>query len=280
MNSILLRTVLLGATLGMGIHPALADSPSDFRKRASASNLTIEDRIADVEAELEVGRDVAARVLGRYAMVKSDPLTRYINLVGRSVALHGARDEISFRFAVLDSETINAYAAPGGYVFVTRGALAAMRDESELAAVLAHEIAHVNQKHIVKELNIRGNEDSTGAGLSRLLGGASDPARVAFAQAIDKAMNLLFEAGLKKEDEFEADRVGTLLTAAAGYDPTALQRYLVRVRQIQGKRTAVLDATHPSFDARIAALDQLLRSEQLDRIEAPRLAQRFEQNLK
>lgn len=250
----------------------------DFRDRITTTRVATLDSItADVEAEIEFGRDVAAKILGRYRRYDDATLNRYVNLIGRAVAQNSTRPELTFRFTVVNTDEINAYAAPGGYIFLTHGALQLMDDESELAGVLAHEVAHVSQKHIVKELDIKGFEKDSEVGLSRFLGGASDPARVAFAQAVNKAVEILFSEGLKKDDEYEADRVGTLLATETGYDPTALNRYLGRVQRIKGDKTAILSHTHPPFDQRIIRISALLKEEQLDRMNAPKVKKRFVQ---
>ncbi len=248
----------------------------EFRQRIHAVKLDVEGITSDVEAEIEFGREVAARILGRYSLDDSESINRYINLVGQSVVRHAGRPELQFHFAMLESDEVNAYAAPGGYIFITRGALKLMRDEAELAAVLAHEVAHVTQKHIVKELNIHAADDSTEAGLAALLGGMSDPARVAFLQALDKAVELLFSAGLKKEDEYEADQVGTMLNVASGYDATALHRYLDRVKQQKGEKTAILSHTHPSFSSRLTLLQGLFQEEKLEHDADKTVKQRFD----
>jgi predicted Zn-dependent protease len=151
-----------------------------------------------------------------------------------------------------------------------------MHDESELAGVLAHEIAHVTLKQIVSELNIHGSTQSPEAGFAHFFGGAGDPARIAFSQAVDKAMNILFREGLSKQDEFDADRVGTQLLAEAGYDPTALERYLARVKKAKGASTKIINHTHPPFDQRIARLNQFIVQQGMAGVKHPRLAARFE----
>ena len=258
-KSLVVASVMLTSTATFELHAA-----QEFRQRINTVTLDVEGIRSDVEAEIEFGREVAARILGRYKRNDSEGLTRYISLVGQSLVRQASRPELEYHFALLQSDEINAYTAPGGYIFVTTGALALMEDEAELAAVLAHEIAHVTQKHIVNELNIHPAADSTEAGLAALFGGMSDPARVAFLQALDKAVELLFTEGLKKEDEFEADQIGTLLTVAAGYDATALHRYLERVKAVKGEKTAVLSHTHPSFSQRLNTLQGLLTEEKLN----------------
>lgn len=253
----------------------------DFRSRVNTDILSAKSLEADVKAEIEFGREVAALILGNYKLVDMEELTSYVNLVGQTVAQHSGRPEIEYYFAVLDSDEINAYTAPGGYVFVTRGALAIMQDEAELAAVLAHEIAHVTRKHIVKELNIRGSDNAGLAGsVAHLLGGASDPTRVAFVQALENAMDLLFTSGLKKEDEYESDQVGTMLLATTGYDPQALYRYLQRVKTAKEEQVSVLNNTHPSFSERLAALDRLIQEEEFGSLAGKIVEGRFRQYVK
>jgi predicted Zn-dependent protease len=193
---------------------------------------------------------VAARVIARFGFYGNLSVMKYVNLVGQALSRNTNRPEIEFRFAVLNTDEINAYAAPGGYIFVTRGALAAMRDEAELAAVLAHEMGHVVEKHVVKELNIKGTETSAATGLAHLIGGSTDSARAAFAQAVDKALDMLFKDGYKREDETQADTERS--SCACRIRPTGLVNYFGRPNA-QGKQTEVRQ-NHPSYGARIAWL--------------------------
>jgi predicted Zn-dependent protease len=237
------------------------ESGPQWRQRLSSND---EVAASDITEEVRFGREVAARVIARYGLYENPQIMKYVNLVGRSIAMNASRPELDFRFAVLNTDEINAYAAPGGYIFVTRGALAAMRDESEIAGVLAHEIGHVVEKHVVKELNIKGSDDSAVSGLARVIGGSSDSARLAFAQAVDKALDMLFKNGYKREDETQADRVAVLFCALSGYEPAGLVRYFERISGVKGKQTEVLDRTHPSFEARIAGLNSTITREGME----------------
>src|SRR5574337_110854 len=153
-----------------------ADAGENWRERVSAeSAATVRE---DVAEEVRFGREIAARMIGRFSLYDNSRLTKYVNLVGQALVQNTSRPELQFHFAVLNTTEINAYAAPGGYVFVTRGAIEKMQDESELAAVLAHEITHINEKHVVRELNIRGSEGSAASGLARLIGGGTESARI------------------------------------------------------------------------------------------------------
>lgn len=249
------------------------------RARISQAAMDAPATVEDIEAELEFGRDVAARILARFLLTGDEKLAEYVSLVGNAVALHGTRPEIKFHFAVIDSDAVNAYAAPGGYIFITSAAVAQMRDEAELAAVLAHEIIHVNRRHIVKELQIRGRDTSAGAGLARVLGAAGDPTRVAFKQAVDEAISILFDKGLKHADEHEADALAVTLLATTGYDPSALKRYLERVSRQEAESLKVVSGTHPTFAARLAALDAALAEAGLAGGRYPTVQHRFQERV-
>ena len=105
-----------------------------------------------VTQELLSGRLLSKEILSRYKIYNNSKASLYVNKVGRGVALFAGRDELTYYFAILDSDTINAFAAPGGYIFITKGSIMAMENEAELAAVLAHEIGHVNNRHIMRQI--------------------------------------------------------------------------------------------------------------------------------
>ncbi|HKJ89483.1 MAG TPA: M48 family metalloprotease [Gammaproteobacteria bacterium] len=253
-------------------------APTDARQRLSDSRVSAADLQKDLRAEMRFGRELAARILARYPLVKDDALLRYVNLVGRAVARNGGRQELTFHFGVLDTPTVNAFAAPGGYVFVTRGALERMHNEAELAGVLAHEIIHVDRKHIVRELGIHARGGSAAAGLARFLGGAGEATSMAFSQAVDRAEKILFKSGRKQADELEADRLGTSLLGMSGYRPTALRDYLARIAKEKDADTADRRRTHPPFPERLKAVNVVLRKEGLahmkGRVKAKRFAER------
>jgi predicted Zn-dependent protease len=218
---------------------------------------------SDIEAEIQFGRELASRVLGKYGYVNNEALTRYVNLVCRALARNANRPELKFHVAVLKTDTINAYAAPGGYIFITRGALMNMENEAQLAAVIAHEMAHITGRHIVKELNIHGSDSSPVSGFARFLGGSGDPAKMTFLNMVDKAMDILFENGYKREDEKDADTIGAIILAMSGYDPKAMTAYFNKIEKAKGDNLKVLNKTHPSFDERIALIDETLKAEGL-----------------
>jgi len=254
-----------------------AESNMQFRQRVSTSDEVL---ASDVAEEIRFGREVAARVIARYGLYDNAALMKYVNLVGSVLYRTTNRPEIEFRFAILNTDEINAYAAPGGYVFVTRGALLKMQDESELAGVLAHEMGHIVEKHVVRELKIKATEESAAAGLAALIGGSTQSARTAFAQAVDTAMDMLFKDGYKREDETQADADAVMFCALSGDDPMGLVKYFERLNAVKGKNTEVLDKTHPSYQDRITWLKETINREGLDAGTYKNYKERFAENIK
>ena len=240
-----------------------AEADSKFRQRVHQQSQQDYGE-NDIKAEIRLGKAISAKIFGKYPRLDDQELTRYVTLVGMSLALHGNRTELEYHFAVLDTDHVNAYSAPGGYIFVTKGALELMKDEAELAAVLAHEIAHVTERHIVKELGIRSKDASTTGSIGQLLGGAGGSANIAFSQVVEKATQILFEAGFHRQDELDADRIGTLLLATVGYDPLSLQRYLKKVHAHKDEYAQSINTTHPPSQQRVEKLAQLIQDEKLN----------------
>ncbi len=253
-----------------------ADSGLAGRGRTRLSTVNENDfDQRDLAAEIGFGRDLAARILGNYPLLNDDRLNRYINLTGQAVARYAGRPELEFHFAVLDTDVCNAFAAPGGYVFVTRGALDLMENEAELAGVLAHEIAHITEKHIIKELNIRGTDDSVAGGLANLIGGTTDSFRKSLEQALETASEILFNRGYKVADELAADRTGLLMAAVAGYNPEALKGFLTRVKRFEPESADYKNREHPLHTVRLTEIDNTLKINGLTRSHNPMMKGRF-----
>jgi len=253
-------------------------SAGEGRQRISSTSSEYSD-VSDIEAEIRFGRELAARILGNYKLLDDEKINRYVNLVGKGLALYAGRPEIRYHFGVLDSDEINAFAAPGGYIFITRGALMKMDNEAQLAGVLAHEIAHVVKKHVVKELNIRGDEGSAAAGIASLVGGSTGTLRVALEQALDDAADILFNKGYKIKDEIEADRVGILVASVAGYDPSALKEFLNNVKSFE-KEDKTYKGEHPIFEVRMREINETLRAHGLQDVKKAKARERFYENIK
>ena len=219
--------------------------------------------VADVEKEILFGREMAAILLSDKNLIVDRALSRYVSLVGHSMLRHAGRNELNFYFAVIKSPEINAYATPGGYIFITTSALQLMENEAQLAAVLAHEIAHVTDRHIVKTLKIRSDDKSMTALIGRLAANNTQSAKVVFDQAVGQAMEILFSKGLHHEDEFNADQQGLFLTTLSGYDPSQYVDFLNRIRPKIESSKGELSNTHPAFAERVNRLKAVIVDEDL-----------------
>lgn len=207
----------------------LSCSTSTARKPDS-----LEQRIElarDVEEETSVGRQMAAAILGKLGEVKDKEALAYINLVGHSLAKRVGRPEINFNFGILATDEINALATPGGYIFLTRGLMKMIRTESELAAILGHEIAHVNERHMYR--NLKKEQRSVGAGetIARILARGGADVASSMSEMVNQGMDILLSSGFAKEKEFEADEAGMVYAADAGYNPTSLASFIKRLHQ-------------------------------------------------
>jgi beta-barrel assembly-enhancing protease len=211
------------------------------------------------EEEQSIGKAIALQVIARSGGTLEQPeLVRYVNLVGQAVALTSDRPDIPYHFAVLKDDSINAFAAPAGYVFITNGLLKQIRNEAELAGVLGHEIAHVSQKHILEV--IQRSKQLAGVSQAGLAAANKNPQ--AFKNIIDTAVKKLLDEGLDQEKEIEADALGDVFAARVGYDPTAYLDLLTRLRTLKGDDAAFFK-THPNFSKRIEAVQNKIQSEGL-----------------
>lgn len=243
--------------------------PNKIKKGANVARSMTREFTEDEEAD--IGRVVAARILKTYPLSKNERLQKYVTLVGNTVAAYSARPTLAWHFAVIESDIVNAFSAPAGYIFITTGALQQMHSEAELAAVLGHEIAHATQKHILKEikrseiitsgLDLASSSTSSGSWLTDDLG----------KKIGEVATEKLFKTGLSRRDEEESDRIGVQLAEAAGYRGAAMLDFLHRLETLEGStQTAVLTSTHPAPAQRIKTLTPLVHA-----TEGVLLAERF-----
>lgn len=233
----------------------------------------------EIRQEINYGKTIALRIIRRYGVVQDKKATYYLNQVGKSIALFAGRSDFEYHFAILDSNSINAFAAPGGYIFVTKGAILLMRNEGHLAAVLSHEIAHVNLKHILNELppprDTQGVIDRTSA----ILSARGTIVSTAMDQVAEKAIQLLLEKGLKVEAEMEADHAAMAYLGETGYGPGALPDYLEILKKAKSSKKAnQVYNTHPPLTRRIAALYQIIKENKYPE-KRPKVKTRFEKNM-
>jgi beta-barrel assembly-enhancing protease len=186
----------------------------DLNKLLDVGKKTTELKGVDEKGEAEIGNASAASLLGAAPLVQNDKLQAYVNQVGLWLAMQTERPDLPWRFGVMDSDSVNAFAAPGGYVFITRGLLLRMRSEAELAGVLAHEIAHVLKRHHLAAIQ-KNAQTGLAAGLLSM---AVDNSSSQYGEWKKKAISAsteLYARGLDKGDEFEADRLGVVIAARA-----------------------------------------------------------------
>jgi beta-barrel assembly-enhancing protease len=201
--------------------------------------------------EKAIGGRLAVEVFSRYGGAYNDPeLLRYINLVGQAVADVSNRPDIDYHFAILNTDFPNAFATPGGYVFVSIGLLKMIQNEAQLAGVLAHEVAHISQKHALQTL---GRSRSL-QGISALTLTAMDKNPGLFDKLIDEVSEVLFTRGLDKDLEFEADRYGREFAYRMGYYPGGLQNFILKLGKSKEGQSSIFMSTHPSTDERIDRL--------------------------
>ena len=237
--------------------PAPANNPADLVSLLSQSLEQI-----DEPKEIEIGRQLAAVLLGAKPLHPDMALQRYVNQLGRWIGLQSSRPDLPWTFAVLDDPGFNAFAAPGGYVFVTKGLIDHVADESELAGILAHEIAHVVGKHHLKAIR---KTAQTGLLTRALASQLSNNLAGGLSNQLLLLGRDLYSKGLDQEDELDADRSGVVLAARAGFDPYGL------VATLQQLRTATPDnplfalslSTHPAAQLRLDQLE-LAMGQRLD----------------
>lgn len=224
---------------------AQQDTPADQLLKSLMGGKTT------VEEEVRIGQQIAGNLLGAAPLVRDDALQRYVNRVGRWVSLQSERPDLAWRFGVIDSDDLNAFAAPGGYVFLTKGLYRKLKNEAELAGVLGHEIGHVLRKHHLKLL-----QKSQGiAALGGFLSGAAKNENQLVQNLIGSGAEIAAR-GLDKDAEFEADRFGVVLTARAGYEAYALPAVLAEIGHVSrsDKSVSLLFKTHPHPEERLGQL--------------------------
>jgi predicted Zn-dependent protease len=207
-------------------------------------------KLSDAE-EARIGRQIAGNLLGAAPLVRDDDLQRYVNRVGRWVALQSERPDLNWYFGVIDSDDLNAFAAPGGYIFLTKGLYKKLANEAELAGVLGHEIGHVLSRHHLKLL-----QKSQGiAVLGGLLGSKLKDEHEVVQNLIGNGAEV-FARGLDKAAEHEADRIGVVLSVRAGYDGYALPAVLAEIGHVakNDQRVSLLFKTHPLPEDRLTHL--------------------------
>jgi predicted Zn-dependent protease len=216
------------------------------------------------EQEYYIGRAVGANLLGRYPPYTEAKATAYINLLGQTLAMSSDRPETfkGYHFLILDSGEINAFAAPGGLIFVSRGLLACADSEDTVASILAHEVGHVAKQHGLKAIKASRYKDA-GLAIGKAAVeeyGSEELAKVtnAFSGTIDDVTSTLVNSGYSRETEKEADLAAVQILKRTGYDPNALVRMLEVMKTRLKPGGLDFAKTHPDPEVRIAEIRKVL----------------------
>jgi predicted Zn-dependent protease len=240
-----------------------------------------------VEEEVFLGEGIASGFLGAVKLHPDEKLQRYVNRVGRWLASQSERPDLPWTFGVIDTETINAFAMPGGTVIVSHGLVRRLANESELAGVLAHEIAHVLRKHQLAAIQSDAGWSAAATGAKAIAsdrigrsGGDVLGLKTQLANAgVDLVKDGLFLRPLDRSMEYEADRVGVVIATRGGYDPYGLVAVLTMLAQVKPEESgaSITFSTHPSPVDRLAELEKVVPAA-LERFAAqPQVEGRFRQ---
>jgi predicted Zn-dependent protease len=257
-----MRTIIFGAAVASLLacsSPASAQLGGllDKAQKAQDAKKKIDSlSITDAE-EQKIGSDVSVRVRARFGVVQDPAVTKYVTLVGMTLTSRTERAGLPWQFIVLDTDGVNAFASPGGFVHITRGALGLIKNEGELAAVLGHEIGHVVRKHTVDAIR-KANAEKMGTQMANnASGGGGRGAMLEF--VANKAYDQILEGTFDRGDELDADKFSVTIAQKTGYNSSALADFLTRLddRNKDQRARNGLFASHPDTQERIQKIRQL-----------------------
>jgi predicted Zn-dependent protease len=240
----------------------LEAQPSTSRDYADDAFSKMEEAFAWQETTLldayYLGRAVAANILDTYKPYTANPaLTRYVNSICQTVVINSAYPDLynGYHVMLLDSPEFNAFASPGGHIFLTRGLVEAAASEDMLAAIIAHELAHIMLKHslsIIDDFRLYDEMSAMADRAAQLAGNTEAAARyLYFRNSVAATVDTLLKNGFSQDQEFEADAGAVVLMAAAGYSPTGLLDMLSVLQRVQSSQKGGFNTTHPSPERRI-----------------------------
>lgn len=219
-----------------------------------------QDLVLFTEAdEIALGRKTSEEVLQQYRIYENAALQQYVQNIGTKVANKSHRNNLIYRFTILDSKEVNAFALPGGYIYITRGLMAYLKSEAELAAVLGHEVGHVTARHSVRQYSAN-QLTNFGIALGSIFIPGANQATNQVAQLFGSALL----RGYGREHELEADRLGAEYLARTGYNPNAMldvigvlkdqETFEKEVAQSEGREARAYHgvfSSHPANDKRL-----------------------------
>lgn len=257
-----MKHTALAVALLLSAAPAYAQfGQLDRLKKGADTAKKVADINISEKDERAIGEAVSAKLIERFGIYQDAAVTKYVSLVGTVLAQASSRPNLEWKFIVLDSEGVNAYAAPGGLVHITKGALGLTKSEAELAGVLAHELTHITAKHTVRAIQKAKMVDAG----SDVAGSQGGLAGSVVNRLADASYNMLFENKFDRDDENEADKVGAALANKAGYAPKGLTEFLnhLAARNKGVAQPNGLFASHPQLQERLDRIDKAVKDGKL-----------------
>ena len=263
MNKIALSlslTVVVILTVMAGSAFAQFGALNDALNKAAKVKKIADLKVTDAE-ERQIGQEVSDKMVETFGVYQDANVTKYVTLVGAVLAQNSSRPGLNWQFVVLDTDGVNAFAAPGGFVHITRGLLGLIKDEAELAGVLGHELIHVTEKHTVNAIQ-KGGTFQLAADEVSASGGMTQGLVARLAQA---AYSDVLNNKFSRNDENEADDKGIQLANKVGYAPSGLASVLTKLveRNKDAKEPNGLFASHPVIKDRIANIEKTIREKKL-----------------
>lgn len=226
-----------------------------------------------VYKEMKIGRALAAKFIKKYGLVQDVNQTKYLNFIGGKIAELSPRQELNFKFGILNTPEVNAFACPGGYIFITQGALNLIENEAELVGVLAHEVSHVSLFHSGK---YEAKEEVWIDLVASLLSPGGDMVSTVMEAASKELEESMLENGRQKEFETQADASAAILISELGYDSNAYIGYLKKMKSSQDNQVFI--KTHPPVDERVNSIQKFVADQKLPKTGKTN-AKRYRQNI-
>jgi predicted Zn-dependent protease len=230
-----------------------AQKANDAKSKYDDLNITEQE-------ERQLGEQGSKNLTEKYGVYQDRDVAKYVSLLGGVLAQQSSRPELNWTFIVLDTDAVNAFAAPGGLIHVTKGLLGLASNESELAGILGHEITHVTTKHTVRAI-----QKSKGISMGSDQAGGGSLKSALVAKMAERAYHLILDGEFSREDENEADKTGVALANKIGYAPAGLVDVLKKLDARNNGREDRngLFASHPAIADRIGKLEKVITTEKL-----------------
>ncbi len=233
----------------------ISDSMEDAIVSSSTAIASAVEQITP-EQEYYIGRAVGASILTAYSPAENPDITGYLNRICTVLTLNSPRPDIyrGYHVLILDSSEINAFATSGGHIFVTRGLLECTDSEDSLAAVLAHETAHIQLRHSLKAIKTSRITNALAVTSVSVVGAVTDTTELTTAldETVSDIVTTMVNNGYSKQQEYDADAYAAGLLEMSGYNPAALMRMLELLEERQGSKNTGFGKTHPAPKDRIA----------------------------